>query len=66
MNSSVRDRLTNRHLLALRIALLEGRIEASTHQAAEYVFPVRLVDSGSEAAAHGKRVSTSPARKPVT
>ncbi|WP_438453364.1 DUF6283 family protein [Streptomyces asiaticus] len=43
------------HLLALRIAVLEGRIEASTYRAAsEYVSPVPLFASGREAAAHGQ------------
>ena len=44
-----------RHLLALRIAVLDGHIEASTYQAAaEYVSPVPLFTSGGEAAAHGQ------------
>ncbi|AGP51659.1 hypothetical protein M271_00090 [Streptomyces rapamycinicus NRRL 5491] len=35
--------------------MLEGRIEASTYQAAsEYVWPVPLFASGGEAAAHGQ------------
>ncbi|SHN07213.1 DUF6283 family protein [Streptomyces yunnanensis] len=43
------------HLLALRIALLDGQIDASTHQAvAKYVTPVPLFSSGDEAAAHGQ------------
>ncbi|MFE4869595.1 DUF6283 family protein [Streptomyces sp. NPDC056682] len=43
------------HLLALRTALLGDRINASTYQAAvEYVSPVPLFASGSEAAAHGQ------------
>ncbi|MFD5696530.1 DUF6283 family protein [Streptomyces lasiicapitis] len=43
------------HLLALRMGVLDGRIEASTYRAAiEYVSPVPLFSSGSEAAAHGQ------------
>lgn len=49
------------HLLALRIALLDGRIDASTHQAAvEYVSPVPLFASGREAAAHGQASIDQP------
>ena len=53
-----------RHLLALRIALFEGRIEASTHQAAaEYVSPVPLFASGGEAAAHGQTDIDQPSEE---
>ncbi|MFI1585749.1 DUF6283 family protein [Embleya sp. NPDC020630] len=41
-------------LLALRLALLDGRIDADTRWAAiEYTSPVPLFGSGAEAAAHG-------------
>ncbi|GGX36468.1 DUF6283 family protein [Streptomyces noursei] len=49
------------HLLALRIALLAGQIDASTYQAAaEYVSPVPLFSSGAEAADHGQADINQP------
>ncbi|WP_153815742.1 DUF6283 family protein [Streptomyces sp. SUK 48] len=42
-------------LLALRLAVLEGSIDAVTYRAVvEYVSPVALFPSGREAAAHGE------------
>ncbi|MGW2882536.1 DUF6283 family protein [Streptomyces sp. NPDC001233] len=56
------------HLLSLRLAVLDRRIQASTYQAAvEYVSPVPLFASGGEAATHGQtdadRPSTDEARR---
>ncbi|MFG2684312.1 DUF6283 family protein [Streptomyces sp. NPDC048392] len=43
------------HLFSLRIAVLDGRIEPSTHQAVvDYISPVPLFASGNEAADHGQ------------
>ncbi|MFF0509061.1 DUF6283 family protein [Streptomyces fimicarius] len=51
-------------LLALRLALLDGRIDAATYRAVvEYVPSVPLFSSGSEAAAHGKAGVGAPDEK---
>jgi hypothetical protein len=48
-------------LLALRLAVIDGRIDAATYRAvADYVSPVPLFESGSEAAAHGERGIDAP------
>ncbi|MFI1376040.1 DUF6283 family protein [Streptomyces longwoodensis] len=50
-----------RGLLALRLALLEGRIDEATFEAvADYTSPVPLFFSGSEAAAHGETGIDAP------
>lgn len=42
-------------LLALRLGLFDGRIDAATYRAAiEYVWPVSLLPSGGDTAAHGE------------
>ncbi|MFF8883944.1 DUF6283 family protein [Streptomyces flaveolus] len=49
------------HLLALRLAVIDGRIDAATYRAvADYVSPVPLFASGSEAAAHGESGIDAP------
>ncbi|MBN6034084.1 DUF6283 family protein [Amycolatopsis sp. 195334CR] len=49
-------------LLALRLAVIDGRIAPETAQAVvNYQSPVPLFDSGAEAAAHGLRDITTPA-----
>lgn len=54
------------HLLALRIARLDGRIDATTHQAvAEYTSPIPLFASGDEAAAHGQADIELPSKEAV-
>ncbi|MFE2186034.1 DUF6283 family protein [Streptomyces sp. NPDC059455] len=54
------------HLLALRIAVLEGRIEASTYQAAaEYVSPVPCSPRVMKQPPTGRRTSTGPAMQPA-
>jgi hypothetical protein len=51
-------------LLALRLALRDGRIDATTYRAVvEYVSPVLLFPSGSDAAAHGEAGVDAPAEK---
>ncbi|MFF4699945.1 DUF6283 family protein [Streptomyces chattanoogensis] len=48
-------------LLALRLAVLDGHIDATTYRAVvEYVSPVPLFPSGSEAAAHGEQGINAP------
>ncbi|MFJ3439008.1 DUF6283 family protein [Streptomyces cyaneofuscatus] len=48
-------------LLALRLAVLEGRIDATTYRAVvEYVSPVPLFSSGCEAADHGETYIDAP------
>ncbi|MBQ0850234.1 hypothetical protein J8N05_18735 [Streptomyces sp. BH-SS-21] len=50
-----------RELLALRLALLDGRIDTVTYKAVvEYVSPVPLFSSGSEAGAHGESGIETP------
>ncbi|MDX3538472.1 DUF6283 family protein [Streptomyces sp. MB09-01] len=49
------------NLLALRMAVLDGRIDPATHQAvADYTSPVPLFLSGSDAADHGQKGLTTP------
>ncbi|MEU5281150.1 DUF6283 family protein [Streptomyces asoensis] len=51
-------------LLALRLALLDGRIDITTFQAVvEYISPIPLFPSGSEAAAHGQTGIDTPAHE---
>jgi hypothetical protein len=51
-------------LLALRLALLDGRIDTATYKAAvEYVAPGPLFSSGSEAATHGESGIDTPDEK---
>ncbi|MEU5306978.1 DUF6283 family protein [Streptomyces noursei] len=51
-------------LLALRLAVLGGRIDATTYRAVvEYVSPVPLFASGSDAAAHGEADIDAPAEE---
>jgi hypothetical protein len=51
-------------LLALRLALLDCRIDSATYRAVvEYVSPVSLFSSGSEAAAHGEAGIDEPGEK---
>ncbi|MFG3266344.1 DUF6283 family protein [Streptomyces bobili] len=48
-------------LSALRLALLDGRIDTVTYRAVvEYVSPVPLFSSGNEAAAHGESGIETP------
>ena len=50
-----------RELLAPRIAMLTGRIDPATYQAVvEYLSPVPLFASGSEAAEHGEKGIEEP------
>ncbi|MGW1053578.1 DUF6283 family protein [Streptomyces sp. NPDC002521] len=54
------------HLLALRLALLDGHIDSSTHQAIlEYVSPIPLFTSGGEAATHGQADVDLPSNEAV-
>lgn len=51
-------------LLALRLAVLDGSIDATTYRAVvEYVSPVPLFSSGREAAAHGEAGIDAPDEK---
>ncbi|MEU2558465.1 DUF6283 family protein [Streptomyces longispororuber] len=51
-------------LLALRIAVLDGRIDSSTYRAAaDYESPVPLFSSGGAAAAHGEAGVAAPAEE---
>ncbi|MGK3945198.1 DUF6283 family protein [Streptomyces caeruleatus] len=51
-------------LQALRLAVLDGRIDADTYQAVvEYVSPVLLFPSDSDAAAHGEAGIDAPDEK---
>ncbi|MFD7540214.1 DUF6283 family protein [Streptomyces sp. NPDC059819] len=51
-------------LLALRLALLHGRIDIATFEAVvEYVSPVPLFSSGREAATHGESGIETPDEK---
>ncbi|MET8508160.1 DUF6283 family protein [Streptomyces sp. NPDC004787] len=48
-------------LLALRLAVVNGSIDATTYQAVvDYVSPVPLFSSGSDAAAHGEAGIDAP------
>lgn len=50
------------HLLSLRLGVLDGRIDPTTHQAVvDYASPVPLFASGGEAAAHGQAGIDQPA-----
>ncbi|WP_404963092.1 DUF6283 family protein [Streptomyces sp. 147326] len=49
------------NLLALRMAVLDGRSDTATYQAvADYTSPVPLFNSGNDAADHGQRGLTTP------
>lgn len=49
------------NLLALRLAMFEGRIDAATYRTVvEYVSPVPLFSSGSDAATHGQTGIDAP------
>ncbi|MGA5425189.1 DUF6283 family protein [Streptomyces lavendulocolor] len=49
------------HLLGLRLAVLDGRIDTTTYQAAvNYQSPVPLFTSGGEAADHGQKGIDAP------
>ncbi|MFE1797725.1 DUF6283 family protein [Streptomyces sp. NPDC059517] len=51
-------------LLALRLALIDGRIDDATYRAVvEYASPVFLFPSGSDAAAHGEAGIDAPDEK---
>ncbi|WP_353962952.1 DUF6283 family protein [Streptomyces sp. NBC_00878] len=51
-------------LLALRLAVLDGCIDAATYRTVvEYVSPVPLFPSGSEAAAHGGAGIAAPVKE---
>ncbi|MFC9817816.1 DUF6283 family protein [Streptomyces virginiae] len=48
------------HLLALRLAVLDGSIDTATHQAVtDYTSPVPLFSSGNDAADHGQKDLTT-------
>lgn len=55
------------HLLALRIAVVAGEISVETaNRIRDYVSPVPLFASGTEAAAHGVREIRAPGRDACT
>ncbi|MFB7174542.1 DUF6283 family protein [Streptomyces sp. NPDC056254] len=49
------------HLLAMRLAVLQGNVESATYEAvADYTSPVPLFSSGGEAAEHGRTGLAAP------